>query len=334
MAAEQVEKGGKTWRSVRMNTSTDPNPKIGKGSRPSVTEDEVRAARAKLISEKQTLSHRNVRAIIGRGSFSTIGRLMMEIRAKDTHTAQAPEIKELFEELWGLAFAKAKAEAAKDIDELRTNLQEALSEISRMELVEEESTAKVAAANASKDQALSELSRAQDGAHAARVQAMEAASETAKAIQESTSLRVELSVLKATKDETLKQAADRISSLQHASDAKIARLTTDLDSSRAELSRCGSENAGLRERLDILTRHREADQTLHREEIATLRRENAGVAAKMDELRESTEKRVQDAQARVEAALRGQATLAEVHRKELAGMLEKARVEAPLKATP
>jgi len=317
-----------------MNTHTDPNPKIGKGSRPSLTEDEVRAACAKLISERQTVSHRNVRAIIGRGSFSTIGRLMMEIKAKDTHTAQAPEIKELFEELWGLAFAKAKAEAAKDIEELRTNLQEALSEISRMELVEEESTAKVAAANASKDQALSELSRAQDGAHAARLQAMEAASETAKAIQESTSLRVELSVLKATKDEALKQADDRFVSLQRDSEVRIARLTTDLESSRAELARCGSENAGLRERLDILTRQREGDLAQHREEITNLRRENAGILAKMDELRESAEKRVQDAQARVEAALRDQTALAEVHRRELAGMLEKARTEMPLKATP
>jgi len=317
-----------------MNTSTDPNPKIGKGSRPSVTEDEVRAARAKLISEKQTPSHRNVRAIIGRGSFSTIGRLMMEIRAKDTHTAQAPEIKELFEELWGLAFAKAKAEAAKDIEELRTNLQEALSEISRMELVEEESTAKVAAANASKDQALSELSRAQDGAHAARLQAMEAASETAKAIHEATSLRVELSALEATKDETIKQSEVRFAVLQRESESRITRLTTDLDAARAELSRCGSENAGLRERLDILTRQREADLAQHREEIATLRRENAGVLAKMDELRENAEKRVQDAQARVEAALRDQAALAEVHRRELAGMLEKARAEMSPKATP
>lgn len=316
-----------------MNTSTDPNPKIGKGSRPSVTEDEVRAARAKLISEKQTLSHRNVRAIIGRGSYSTIGRLMMEIKATDTHTAQAPEIKELFEELWGLAFAKAKAEAAKDIEELRTNLQEALSEISRMELVEEESAAKVAAANASKDQALSELTRAQDSAHAARVQAMEAASETAKAIQESTSLRVELSVLKMTKEDSLKQAEDRFVSLQRDSDARIARLTTDLESSRNELGRCGSENAGLRERLDILTRQREADLAQHREEIVNLRRENGAAVAKMDELRESTEKRVQDAQARVEAALRDQAALAEMHRKELAGMLEKTRGGVPIKGT-
>jgi len=316
-----------------MNTHTDPNPKIGKGSRPSLTEDEVRAACAKLISERQTVSHRNVRAIIGRGSFSTIGRLMMEIKAKDTHTAQAPEIKELFEELWGLAFAKAKAEAAKDLEELRTNLQEALSEISRMELVEEESAAKVAAANASKDQALSELTRAQDSAHAARVQAMEAASETAKAIQESTSLRVELSVLKMTKEDSLKQAEDRFVSLQRDSDARIARLTTDLESSRNELGRCGSENAGLRERLDILTRQREADLAQHREEIVNLRRENGAAVAKMDELRESTEKRVQDAQARVEAALRDQAALAEMHRKELAGMLEKTRGGVPIKGT-
>ena len=127
--------------------------------------------------------------------------------------------------------------------------------------------AKVAAANASKDQALSELTRAQDGAHAARVQALEAASETAKVVQESTSLRVDLSVLKATKEEALKQAEHRFASLQRDSDARIARLTTDLESSRAELSRCGSENAGLRERLEILTRQREADLAQHREEI-------------------------------------------------------------------
>ena len=193
--------------------------------------------------------------------------------------------------------------------------------------------AKGAAANASKDQALSELTRAQDNAHAARVQAMEAASETAKVVHESTSLRVDLSVLKATKAEALKQAEDRFASLQRDSDARIARLTTDLESSRAELSRCGSENAGLRERLDILTRQREADQAQHREEIGNLRRENAVILTKMDELRESTEKRVQDAQARVEAALRDQAALAEVHRRELAGMLEKTRVGVQPKAT-
>ena len=51
--------------------------------------------------------------------------------------------------MWGLAFAKAKSEAAKDTDELKANLEEALNEISRMELVEEESAAKVVAANAS-----------------------------------------------------------------------------------------------------------------------------------------------------------------------------------------
>jgi len=165
-----------------------------------------------------------------------------------------------------------------------------------MELVEEESMAKVVAANASKDQALSELTRAQDGAHGARVQALEAASETTKVVQESTSLRVDLSVLKATKEEALKQAEQRYAGLQRDSDARIARLTTDLESSRAVLSRCGSENAGLRERLDILTRQREADLAQHREEIGNLRRENGAVVAKMDELRESTEKRVHDAQ--------------------------------------
>jgi len=73
-----------------------------------------------------------------------------------------------------------------------------------------------------------------------------------------------------------------------------------------------------------------SDLAQHREEICNLRSENATILAKMDELRESTEKRVQDAQARVEAALRDQATLAEVHRRELAGMLEKTQGEAPL----
>jgi len=72
----------------------------------------------------------------------------------------------------------------------------------------------------------------------------------------------------------------------------------------------------------------------HREEIGNLRRENAAILTKTDEIRERTEKRVQDAQARVEAALRDQAALAEVHRKELAGMLEKVRVEMLVKATP
>ena len=316
-----------------MNTSPESNAKVGKGSRPSVTEDQVRAACAKLISEKQPVSHRSIRAVLGHGSFSTIGRLLLEIKAKDTHTAQAPEVKELFEELWGLAFAKAKSEAARDIEELQSNLQEALNEIGRMELVEEESMAKVAAANASKDQALSELTRAQDGAHAARVQAMEAASETAKVVQESTSLRVDLSVLKATKEEALKQAEHRFTNLQRESDARIARLMTDLEASRAELSRCGSENAGLRERLEILTRQRETDLAQHREEVSNLRKENSTTLVKMEELRVSTEKRVQDAQARVEAALRDQAALAESHRRELAAMLERARTGALLKAT-
>lgn len=316
-----------------MNTAPETTAKAGKGNRTSVTEDQVRAACAKLISEKQPVSHRSIRAVLGQGSFSTIGRLLLEIKAKDTHTAQAPEIRELFEEMWGLAFAKAKAEAAKDTDELKASLEEALNEISRMELVEEESIAKVAAANASKDQALSELTRAQDGAHAARVQALEAAAETAKVVQESTSLRVDLSVLKATKEEALKQAEHRYASLHRDSEARIARLTSDLESSRAELSRCGSENAGLRERLEILGRQREADLAQYREEVSKLRGENSTILAKMEELRESTEKRVQDAQARVEAALRDQAALAEVHRRELAAMLEKIRVDVPMKAT-
>lgn len=119
MATERSKRVEETTEGVRMNTPPEANAKVGKGSRPSVTEDEVRAACAKLISEKQTLSHRNVRAIIGRGSFSTIGRLLLEIKAKDTHTAQAPEIRELFEEMRRLAFAKAKSEVAKDTDELK-----------------------------------------------------------------------------------------------------------------------------------------------------------------------------------------------------------------------
>ena len=45
----------------------------------------------------------------------------------------------------------------------------------------------------------------------------------------------------------------------------------------------------------------------------------------MDELRITAEKRVLDAQGRVEAALRDQATLAESNRRELAAMLEKSR---------
>lgn len=155
--------------------------------------------------------------------------------------------------------------------------------------------------------------------------AKEAASETAKVVQEPTSLRVDLSVLKTTKDEAVKQAEHRFTSLQRDSDARIARLASDLEAARSELTRCGSENAGLRERLEILGKQRKADLAQHREEVGKLRGENSALQSKMDELRITAEKRVLDAQGRVEAALRDQATLAESNRRELAAMLEKSR---------
>jgi len=66
---------------ARVNTDSETTAKVGKGTRTSVTEDQVRAAYAKLISEKQPVSHRSIRAVLGHGSFSTIGRLLLEIKA-------------------------------------------------------------------------------------------------------------------------------------------------------------------------------------------------------------------------------------------------------------
>lgn len=98
-----------------------------------ITREEVHHAAANLNAQGIKPSIIKVREILGKGSYSTIGKMLENWEAPESEAEEAPEVPEalqaLLPQIWQACYGEAQAILQSQADELRNQLDEALESL-------------------------------------------------------------------------------------------------------------------------------------------------------------------------------------------------------------
>lgn len=100
---------------------------------PPLSRADIEAAIAKLQADGTKPTYENIRAHLGRGSLTTIGKFLAQISHEKNNDAQSPAAQEVLTRIWDMAVGAAKAEIIANNQETEKRLSVAVKETESLE---------------------------------------------------------------------------------------------------------------------------------------------------------------------------------------------------------
>jgi gamma-glutamylcysteine synthetase len=190
-----------------------------------ISRDEVAAAMKQLAGEGKKPSATAIRAVLGRGSLSTVIKLKGEIESAVDSPPESEEGRRLFQKTWETAVAEGRRQVQEHLETARIDLQTAVAEVERLE-------GDLVGLRAANDAMQIELRQARAEAAAASEQALAARAANESAANERAALSTQIAELYRSHAEAVAGLNAQLTAAQgraHRFEVELARAQALLD---------------------------------------------------------------------------------------------------------
>jgi len=191
-----------------------------------VTPEGVEGAMGQLTAEGKELTPKNIREIIGGGSYTPIISFRDAILSKQAPPpADAEQERKAFDTVWSTAIAKGRAERDAELTEANHTIADLVAEIERVETETTFIANRVERVEKQRDETMAQIS----AANAATVQARAAGEQYAGKLSKALSRIASMQEAHAKVMEQLRGRLDEAETKSHALELALARAETKLD---------------------------------------------------------------------------------------------------------
>jgi len=218
-----------------------------------ITKEDVLNARNALLAKNKRPGPRTIYTHLGRGSLTTITKLLREIEAQSPKPTNEPEVQEAFQKFWSIAAKAGKDEAEAQIKELNETQLGLMEENDRLQAELQASEERAAMLEKSHAGLTEDLRNALEAAEKARVAGESYTTKFAEALERIEKIQAEhAATLKSEREESEKHIQNLRAELasEHAghtaAQSRIHELELALARAEAKL-----ESAGLFPKKDV-----------------------------------------------------------------------------------